>query len=84
MNEQAEKAQKAVEASSGLLEEKVFAAEMEVDSIWQELGVNLVGSKFRRRGVAHKKSLLLRGLEGQGPWPSLPTQVSMGGDCRRH
>ena len=43
LNEQAEKAQKAVEASSGLLKEKVFcesAADMEVDSILHELGVS--------------------------------------------
>ena len=40
LNEQAERAQKAVEASSGLLKERVFcetAADMEVDSILQEL-----------------------------------------------
>ena len=44
LNEQAERAQKAVEASSGLLKEKVFcesAADMEVDSIFHELGVSL-------------------------------------------
>ena len=43
LNEQAERAQKAVEASSGLLKEKVFcesAADMEVDSILHELGVS--------------------------------------------
>ena len=51
LNEQAERAQKAVEASSGLLKERVFcetAADMEVDSILQELGGSLNEEQERK------------------------------------
>ena len=79
LNEQAERAQKAVEASSGLLKERVFcetAADMEVDSILQELGVSLNEEQERKLHEikAHRRSPPLQALRSdpRGCLPEMP------------
>ena len=74
LNEQAERAQKAVEASSGLLKEKVFcesAADMEVDSILHELGVSLNEEQEKKLHEIKAEREAKRRRTG-GPHPSGP------------
>ena len=82
LNEQAERAQKAVEASSGLLKEKVFcesAADMEVDSILHELGVSLNEEQEKKLHEikAEREAKRRRTQEGPTP-PGLEEQTQEG------
>ena len=72
LNEQAERAQKAVEASSGLLKEKVFcesAADMEVDSILHELGVSLNEEQEKKLHEIKAEREAKRRRTQEGPTP---------------
>ena len=72
LNEQAERAQKAVEASSGLLKEKVFcesAADMEVDSILNELGVSLNEEQEKKLHEIKAEREAKRRRTQEGPTP---------------
>ena len=72
LNEQAERAQKAVEASSGLLKEKVFcesAADMEVDSILHELGVSLNEEQEKKLHEINAEREAKRRRTQEGPTP---------------